>query len=103
MTNGNDAAFSRQSFALDADSYDLGASGLTKREYFAAMAMQGLIAESKYDAIKHVVEDSVRFADALITTLNIARCPQCKLPTADNHYDPEHDLCSITERAIADQ
>lgn len=44
MTNGNDAAFSRQGFALNAGDYDLGAEGMTKREYFAAMILQGLMA-----------------------------------------------------------
>lgn len=56
--------------------------GLTKREYFAAMAMQGLLANSELLAVgstgmtsdKAVIssyaEDAVKAADALITALN---------------------------------
>jgi hypothetical protein len=48
--------------------------GLTKREYFAAMAMQGLLScNAKYggkeDYIK-LTQDSVRYADLLINALN---------------------------------
>jgi HEPN domain-containing protein len=45
--------------------------GLTKREYFAAMAMQGRLAntELSYDE-KEIAEDSVKCADALIEELN---------------------------------
>jgi acetolactate synthase regulatory subunit len=48
--------------------------GLTKREYFAAMAMQGLLScDAKYggkeDHIK-LTRDSVRHADLLINALN---------------------------------
>jgi hypothetical protein len=45
--------------------------GLTKREYFAAMAMQGLVANPDRDA--SVEQDStlsVKQADALIAALN---------------------------------
>lgn len=43
--------------------------GLTKREYFAAMAMQGLLANPNVPA-KYVVNDAVSYADDLITVLN---------------------------------
>lgn len=49
--------------------------GLTKREYFAAAAMQGLLAQSKgftgsYEAfVASVTKVSVTFADALIQAL----------------------------------
>lgn len=43
--------------------------GLTKREYFAAMALQGLLAYSGY--LQHdCVVRSVRLADQLIIELN---------------------------------
>lgn len=42
-----------------------GQIGLTKREYFAAMAMQGYIAEGKWSHAK----DWVRCADLLIKAL----------------------------------
>jgi hypothetical protein len=43
--------------------------GLTKREYFAAMAMQGLLSADSinYEAI---IGDAVKLADALIEELN---------------------------------
>ncbi len=45
--------------------------GLTKREYFAAMAMQGLISNSLSGRGPNgCAQDSVRFADALIEELN---------------------------------
>lgn len=40
---------------------------LTKREYFAAMAMQGLIASGQIDCIS---EDAIIIADSLIEQLN---------------------------------
>lgn len=44
-------------------------TGLTKREYFAAMALQGLIATNRHE-FKQAVEVSVIFADELIEQLN---------------------------------
>lgn len=46
--------------------------GLTKREYFAAMAMQGILAgyQGKPYFMERVVSDATDLADALITTLN---------------------------------
>jgi len=45
--------------------------GLTKREYFAAMAMQGLLANGNYITnYKFLGEESVMFANALIEALN---------------------------------
>jgi hypothetical protein len=71
-TKPNDAAFARPSFYHD--SYgrpDQEQDGLTKREYFAAMAMQGWLANeyigTKYDII---AQHCVRMADALIEELN---------------------------------
>jgi hypothetical protein len=44
---------------------------LTKREYFAAMALQGLLANGKYITnYKLLGEESVMFANALIEALN---------------------------------
>lgn len=42
---------------------------LTKREYFAAMAMQGL-ARKRYDTQQQVASEALRLADALIAELN---------------------------------
>lgn len=44
--------------------------GLTKREYFAAMAMQGLLAHSAYsNGIEDAADLAVQGADALIESL----------------------------------
>lgn len=44
--------------------------GLTKREYFAAMALQGLCAHSgDYHAPEHLASDAVMFADAVLAEL----------------------------------
>jgi hypothetical protein len=47
------------------------ASNLTKREYFAAMALQGLLSDSNSKgSYKQFVKDAVKMADALIEELN---------------------------------
>ena len=43
--------------------------GLTKREHFAAMAMQGLISNHKECLYEDVAIASTRFADALLAAL----------------------------------
>lgn len=62
-TRPNDAAFGSEY-----------GSGLTKREHFAALAMQGILAAtpSKLDlyADEEVASESLRHADALIAALN---------------------------------
>ena len=46
------------------------AAGLTKREYFAAMAMQGVLANPNYNGdYKHLSVVSVKVADALLAEL----------------------------------
>jgi len=74
-TNGNDPANPTIGWELTAhgdpvvitDQY-----GLTKREYFAAMAIQGLLTSTKYILypITQVAKDAVNYADALIKELN---------------------------------
>ena len=44
--------------------------GLTKREYFAAMALQGLLALPPKIISKTVAEDAVKLADHLIKALS---------------------------------
>lgn len=65
MTNGNDRAFATQFSDQE---------GLTKREYFAAMAMQGIMANSDDAITRFSHEDialiAVSTADALIAELN---------------------------------
>ena len=44
--------------------------GLTKREYFAVMAMQAYITSSPQDSALHAAFIAVRLADGLIKELN---------------------------------
>lgn len=53
-------------------------SGLTKREHFAALAMQGILSCSKYEApragkLKGMAVDAVHAADALLAELEKAQ------------------------------
>lgn len=90
MTNGNDTAFvnSEQFRAgLEVGVID---TGLTKREYFAAMAMQGLLSDAKTveDIEKSIVplqQCAVVIADALIDALNVLTR---KTPTIPTQYSP---------------
>lgn len=43
--------------------------GLTKREYFAAMAMQGILSSSADRGIAYVAQSSIQFADELLKQL----------------------------------
>ena len=66
-TKGNDSAFCKTKLV----NYDYEKNGLTKREYFAAVAMQGLLASSPQDvSVKCISELSVQCADDLIRQLN---------------------------------
>lgn len=77
--------------------------GLTKREYFAALALQGLLSDAKSIAgggkAIDLCKGAVSFADILIAELNAPICPDCKQSNADNHYDAEHNICPNYERA----
>lgn len=65
----DEAAFPREE--IKTDTLHMPAQwGLTKREYFAAMAMQGLMAAAAQQRhIPTVVQDSVNLADALLAEL----------------------------------
>lgn len=64
-TDPNDFAYPSGSLA---ETYGL---GLTKREYFAAMALQGILSrERPISSYQVAAEDAVGFADALIEALN---------------------------------
>lgn len=67
MINPNDQAFPHSTFT------DSAMQGLTKREYFAALAMQGILAAIKGDLVVQLPSlgiASVKCADALIAELN---------------------------------
>lgn len=73
MTNANDSAGSHCVWV--GDIHQGHSIGLTKREYFAAMAIKGVLnwhAELKdiYANSELIANESVRIADALIAELN---------------------------------
>lgn len=65
MTNPNDIVHSLQATEFSQSEY-----GLTKREYFSAMALQGLLANVNHSRNPVHAEDAVFLADALINALN---------------------------------
>lgn len=70
MTDKDQAAFPLFAY-VDKDDHSF-AEGLTKREYFAAMAMQGFCAAQArpLDRPQDLAELCVKHADALINELN---------------------------------
>lgn len=68
MTNGNDPAFPK----LPLLQSDQGISwpGLTKREYFAAMAMMGLLSDGIGGSALFIASEALLHADALIAELS---------------------------------
>lgn len=67
--NGRDYTFAFPSVAMPNGDFLYGANGLTKREHFAALAMQGLIA-ARYSMIESDLSLlSVKHADELLAAL----------------------------------
>jgi hypothetical protein len=75
MTDKNSAAFARSAFYHPNMSYDAPQQGLTKREYFAAMAMQGMLANNAEGntewSYEIIAKHCCKAADELINQLNI--------------------------------
>ncbi len=74
MTDGNAMAFARPAYQYASGAYDAPIDGVTKREYFAALAMQGMVSKDGsmvpgYDRSK-TAGMAVEYADALIAALN---------------------------------
>lgn len=69
-TKANEPAFSKPAFYHPDGAIDLPNNGLTKREYFAAMALQGMLAKYGSDYQVQIAKDALYFADALIEELN---------------------------------
>ena len=69
MINGNEPAFSKAAFYHEYYGKDDPQNGLTKREYFAIMAMQSLIIRNLHE-INEIPFVSISMADALIKQLN---------------------------------
>lgn len=66
-TQANDAAYPIANGVLEWQ------GGLTKREYFAAMALQGMLADRRLyhpDDMESACSDAVKMADELINKLN---------------------------------
>lgn len=80
MTNGKDGAFARPIGNITGEEYNDDQEGLTKREYFAAMAMQAVVAKhpvcggdhapSECERVDLIAVAAVVYADALIAALN---------------------------------
>lgn len=77
MTNPNDTINPQLTYEQrGGDTYQYTDGGLTKREYFAAMAMQGMLSNDAFVdsdndiSIAWIGVASRRFADALIAELN---------------------------------
>lgn len=71
MTNPDDPAFYDESYMSSGGHvHDRGYRNLTKREYFAAMAMQGMAAANPVASTEEVSRISCALADALIAELN---------------------------------
>jgi len=72
-TNGEEqinAVIEQVSHGAGMLSMDCTNTGLTKREYFAAMAMQGILSDTADRGENYVAIQSVKIADALIEALN---------------------------------
>lgn len=73
MTDPNDPAYPPTYETMGKGDY-INALGLTKREYFAAMAMQGMIASEtetlRFAMREKLASESVAMADALIAELS---------------------------------
>lgn len=67
MNNGDKPAFPNEDALKGGDS---SATGLTKREYFAAMAMQGVLSSSADRGEAAVVKMAMKFADQLLKALD---------------------------------
>lgn len=73
MEEVNDFDFATPDNGAEFNTTWFGQRGLTKREYFAALAMQGLCACSiagGHKAFQNLAMESVMYADALIKELN---------------------------------
>jgi hypothetical protein len=68
MKNGN-TPINPVHFKTDDSGFEFMSHGLTKREYFAAMAMQGIITVGHGTSCQDVAQMAVEQADALLKAL----------------------------------
>ena len=74
MNNSDKPAMPIGEIHAHTDSSDTDYAGLTKREYFAAIALQGILANQKYEAPRRnkfegMGKDAVMAADELLAAL----------------------------------
>ena len=69
MENSKQTAFGYGFTTADGSSH-VEEKGLTKREYFAAMAMQGIIGKINVHEYKDMAEYAINAADALLAKLS---------------------------------
>lgn len=67
MTNGADTAF--PAWEMGGQGPEPTSFGLTKREMFAAMAMQGLLASTRGFTFNVYAKEAVKLADELVSEL----------------------------------
>ncbi len=70
QTDGDDQAFATPPVFSEAFGLAIQEKGLSKREYFAAMAMQALVTRGVHSIKENAADQSVLYADALIEALN---------------------------------
>lgn len=68
MSNGQNNG-GRVAFPSSVDASQFGVEGLTKRELFAAMAMQGICGCADASTPEYVAPAAVAYADALLAAL----------------------------------
>lgn len=78
MENGNNPAHPISGSLIDkCGQRDFSPFGLTKREYFAAMAMQGMISNAELCLSKEeadvIASQSIQFADSLLQKLETTK------------------------------
>ena len=82
MKNGNEPAYPRKGELIELDGKQClirGYEGLTKREYFEGLAMQGQLAFSPHDSFdkyktpEEVADVAVKYADALLAQLELTK------------------------------
>ncbi|QDY48762.1 hypothetical protein [Stenotrophomonas maltophilia] len=68
--NGNEFVYqAKTSWATDGEATSVVREGLTKRELFAAMAMQGFASDPDATGLEMLAESAVDWADALLAAL----------------------------------
>jgi hypothetical protein len=69
-TDCNSPAFSKSAFYHPDGGFDSPNTGLTKREYFSSMALQGFITKYGVDCQEEHVKQSIFLAEFFINELN---------------------------------